>query len=164
MVSTDWWTPDTGYPRPIVLQKKAWPEGQAYKSARTHTSFREVYQAVPEAGLLASGYNRLPDLPIPTDRDSGYALSGTVRLTSYSGGTAPVFHRLPFSARLRRATFRLSSIVNGATLSHLRAGSNLTAIQWPVVCGGQTRFLPGPRIGPENLRTPSVYPSVVRCV
>jgi len=34
-----------------------------------------------------------------------------IDLTSYSGGTAPDFHRLPFSALIYGATIKLSSIV-----------------------------------------------------
>ena len=73
----------------------------------THTSFREAYQVNPEAGLLASGCNPVPSLPGPVFRASGSALGGMGWLTSYSGGTAPDSHRLPFSARLRRATIRI---------------------------------------------------------
>jgi len=57
---------------------------------------------MPVAGLLASGFNRFPSLPGPGYRASDFAPCGLGWLTSYSGGTAPDSHRLPFSAPVYR--------------------------------------------------------------
>jgi len=57
---------------------------------------------MPVAGLLASGFNRSPSLPGPGYRASDFAPCGLGWFTSYSGGTAPDLHRLPFSASIYR--------------------------------------------------------------
>lgn len=67
----------------------------------TLTPFREGPQVKLLAGLLASGISTPFRLPIPMNRNSD-STSVESGVTSYSGGTAPDSHRLPFSAPIDR--------------------------------------------------------------
>ena len=81
--------------------KNARPAGSGGIIIVTLTPFLEGLQVKPMAGLLAPGRYTPFRLPIPMNRDSG-STQVENGVTSYSGGTAPDSHRLPFSVPIYR--------------------------------------------------------------